>query len=202
MTDVKDIKILIVEDNPIIAADLESYLESEGFGISAIVHNASDAYDALLNKEVNFAMLDIHLGSGPSGLDIANVIHTKYHLPYIFLSSFDDNATIEEAQKHAPYGYLVKPFQERTVLSTIKMAKANFDRMNNVSSKMGPASFPSFDCLSKQEKAITTELLKGKSYKQISSDLFISINTVKFHAKNIYLKLDIDGRAELASLIH
>lgn len=202
MTDVKDIKILVVEDNPIIAADLESYLESEGFCISAIAHTASEAYDALSSREVNFAMLDIHLGAGPSGLDIANVIHTKYHLPYIFLTSFDDNATMEEAQKHAPYGYLVKPFQERTVLSTIKMAKANFDRMNLSKTQLENGSVPAFDGLSKQEKAIANELIKGKSYKQIATDLFISINTVKFHAKNIYLKLHIEGRAALASLIH
>lgn len=201
MTQAKDIKILIVEDNPLIAADLESFLESEGFYISAVAHSASQAYDALMNRDINFAMLDIHLGSGPSGLDVANVIHSKYHLPYIFLTSFDDDETISEAQRHAPFGYLVKPFQERTVLSTIKLAKANFDRNNASKSELKVDSIPAFDNLSKQEKAITNELILGKSYKQISSTMFISINTVKFHAKNIYLKLQIQGRAQLASLV-
>lgn len=202
MSQSSDIKMLIVEDNALIAADLGFYLESEGFYISAIAHSASQAYDALMNREINFAMLDIHLGPGPSGLDIANVIHSKYHFPYIFLTSFDDDATITEAQKHAPYGYLVKPIQERTVLSTIKLAKANFERTNASKSQIEKAAIPAFDVLSKQEKTIANELIIGKSYKQISSSLFISINTVKFHAKNIYLKLQIEGRAELASLIH
>jgi len=170
--------------------------------ISAVAHSASEAYDALVNKDINFALLDIHLGPGPSGLDVANVIHTKYHLPYIFLTSFDDDATLAEAQKHAPYGYLVKPFQERTVLSTIKMAKANFDKMKQSGVALDIDTIQIFDVLSKQEKAIALELIHGKSYKQISASLFISINTVKFHAKNIYMKLNIEGRAALASLIH
>lgn len=202
MSELKDIKILIVEDNPIIAEDLRSFLESESFRIEGVAHNAVDALDALSSRNVNFAILDIHLGTGQNGLDIAEVIHEKYKIPYIFLTSFDDDATLEEAQKHAPYGYLIKPFQERTVLTTIKLAIGNhrhFQESDKLDLSIIKAKASSE--LSEQEVKIIEDLLVGSSYKQIAGNLFISINTVKYHAKNIYLKLNIKGRAELSALI-
>ena len=198
--EIKGKKILIVEDNPIIAADLESFLSSEGLDVVAVAHEASHALDHLNKPDIEFAILDIHLGTGPSGLDIAEVIHEKYHLPYIFLTSFDDEATLAEAQRHAPYGYLVKPFQERTILATIKMALLNFEKSKNqLDSSRDHIDSISTSPLTEQEHTVLKKLLEAKSYKQIAASCFISINTVKFHAKNIYAKLDVSSRIELIS---
>jgi len=200
MTSNSDISILIVEDEPIIAEDLHSLLEASSYKIAGLCHHGEEALDMLHSRDPNFAILDINLGGGMSGLDVAEVINAKYDIPYIFLTSFDDDATLHEAQKHAPYGYLVKPFQDRTLLTTIKTALSNYDRMHqgHVLSKEKIES--TFDCkITKQEFNIIQELLKGKSYHMIAEDLFISQNTLKYHAKNIYTKLEIKGRSELAS---
>lgn len=191
-------KILIVEDDGIIAEDLNSLLIEKGYSIVGVAHNGSDALDMLVTRNPDFALLDINLGSGISGLEIAKVIHEKFKLPYIFLTSFDDEQTLQQAQSFGPYGYIVKPYQERTLLTTIKTALANF----NASQSSPTLVRESIDKISTkkitdQEFKIIECLINGFSYQKISESLFISVNTVKYHAKNIYLKLDINGRAEL-----
>jgi len=200
MDNFKDTSILIVEDDGIIAEDISSLLKVSGFSVAGVAHDGASALDLLASRNPNFAILDIHIGSGMSGLDIAQVIHNKYKIPYIFLTSFDDDATLDAAQEQSPYGYLVKPFQERTLLTTIKTALKNYEKSQgseqltkeNVDAK-------SVEKTTEQEFKIISELLLGKSYKQISAENFISINTVKYHVKNIYTKLEIKRRAELVT---
>lgn len=202
MTSNADIRVLILEDEPIIAEDLYSLLETSNFKIAGLSHHGEEALDMLKSRDPNFAILDINLGGGMTGLDVAEVIHIKYNIPYIFLTSFDDEATLEEAQKYAPYGYIVKPFQDRTLLATIKTALSNYERINEEKTINKETVESTFNCkLTKQEFKIIEELLKGKSYKIIASDLYISQNTLKYHAKNIYTKLEIKGRSELASMV-
>lgn len=202
MTSNADIRVLILEDEPIIAEDLYSLLETSNFKIAGLSHHGEEALDMLKSRDPNFAILDINLGGGMTGLDVAEVIHTKYNIPYIFLTSFDDESTLEEAQKYAPYGYIVKPFQDRTLLATIKTALSNYERINEEKTINKETVESTFNCkLTKQEFKIIEELLKGKSYKIIASDLYISQNTLKYHAKNIYTKLEIKGRSELASMV-
>lgn len=202
MTSNSEINVLIVEDEPIIAEDLYSLLQSFDFKIAGLCHKGEEAIDMLKTRSPNFAILDVNLGSGMNGFDVAKVIHSKYHIPYIFLTSFDDEDTLDEAHKFAPFGYLVKPFQDRTLLTTIKTAIANFNRSNENAALNKEKIEIEFNCnITKQEFKIIQELLKGKSYQIISSELFISQNTLKFHVKNIYTKLAIKGRAELASVI-
>lgn len=195
-----NIRLLIVEDDPLIAEDIRTLLLSENFKIAGVAHDGTTALDYLSNRQPNFAVLDIHLGSGLSGLDVAEVIHRDYDLPYIFLTSFDDAETLQEAQQHSPYGFLVKPFQDRTLLTTIRIAHHNFEQVKTA----GPLSKTQIETkfntkITEQEYTITTALLDGKSYKEIAALHHVSINTVKFHAKNIYTKLDISGRSAIAS---
>lgn len=200
MTSHSNINILILEDEPIIAQDLHSLLESTDFKIAGMCHRGEEALDMLNSRNPNFAILDINLGGGMTGLDVAEIIHDKYHIPYIFLTSFDDELTLEEAQKYAPYGYLVKPFQDRTLIATIKTALSNFERINETKSLSKENVETLFSCaVTQQEYKIIEQLLKGKSYQLISEELFISLNTLKYHIKNIYPKLGIKGRSELAS---
>ena len=189
-----ELRILIVEDDPIIATDIKSLLRKEGFQVVGHAKNAIRAYDLLVSTSPNFIILDIHLGTGPSGIDVAEVIHNKYHLPYIFLTSFSDTDTLSAAQEHGPYGYLVKPFQEKTLLTTIAIAWSNHQRL----ATKNEINFGKLDInLTTKEKEICQLLSSGDSYKQICETLTFSMNTLKFHVKNIYSKLGVTGRAEL-----
>lgn len=190
--DSKRIRVLLVEDDPIIATDIEMTLELENFKVVEIAHSAMKAIDALARLELDFAVLDINLGKGDTGIDVAKVIQASYDIPYIFLTSFSDKATLEAAQECSPYGYLVKPFQEATLLSTISLALSNHKRLHK-----GFDVQKSKVQLTDQEQSICKELYSGKSYQEIADTLFISINTVRFHVKNLYSKFDVKGRAEL-----
>ncbi len=190
------VKVLVVEDDPIIAKDISSLLKSEGYTIVGVAHDGSMALDFLKNRTPDFIILDIYLGTGMSGIDIAEVVHEKYNIPFIFLTSFSDEETLEAAQLHSPYGYLVKPFQDRTLLTTISLALSNFQRQQK-GKGLDQARIP--DRITKQELKLIEELVKGQSNKQISENLFISINTVKYHLKNIYQKFEVTSKAELLS---
>lgn len=191
------LKILIIEDDPVIATDIKSLLRSEGFEVVGTAKNALRAYEMLAACDPNFVIVDIYLGTGASGIEIAEVIHDRYQLPYIFLTSFSDEATLAAAQEQGPYGYLVKPFQDQTLITTIATAWSNFQRLNN--RRLDLSRFGAK--LTEQEEKVCHLLCQGASYKQISSQLFISLNTLKFHAKNIYSKLGVAGRAELSALL-
>jgi DNA-binding NarL/FixJ family response regulator len=195
-------KILIVEDEPIIATDIQSLLVSEGYQVIGIAHRGEDALDMLSTRKPDFAMLDINLDGQMTGIDVAEHIHDNYKIPYLFLTSFDDEKTLSEAQQYAPYGFLVKPFQDRTLLASIKMASANFKRLQT-STPITKEQIESQlnGTITDQEFLIITNLQDGKSYKQIAIDNFISVNTVKYHVKNIYSKFNLSGRAELATRI-
>lgn len=200
MNTFSDIRVLIVEDEPIIAEDIRGLLISESFSVVGVAHKGTEALDMLSSRQPNFVLLDINLAGQMSGFDVAEVIHQNYHIPYIFLSSYDDENTLLQAQRHAPYGYLVKPFQERTLLASIKIAISNdkiFSSSHAITKNKVEDIFKT--TVTDQEFLVITNLVNGKSYKQIAADNFISMNTVKYHVKNIYNKFHLKGRSELAS---
>lgn len=196
--DRESINILIVEDDPVIATDLKSILNHEGFQVAGVARNGTRALDLLAIRKPNFAILDIRLGTGLSGIDVAEVIHDKYQIPYIFLTSFSDPVTMQAAQEQGPYGYIVKPFQDKTLISTLTTAWFTFQRIHQ---KPINREHKLTANLTTQEKNICEHLLAGLSYKQICAALFISMNTLKFHIKNIYLKMEVSSRSELSSLL-
>lgn len=188
------ISILIIEDDPIISHDISIILKKNDYLINGIAHSAMKAINHLATNKPDFIILDIHLGKGDTGIDVAKVIHEKYKLPYIFLTSFSDKDTLQAAQEHGPYGYLVKPFQEATLLATISITLSN--HQNSVKG----LNFEKIDVkLTNQEQRLCTELYKGLSYQEISEALNVSINTVRYHVKNLYLKFDVNARAELVA---
>lgn len=187
-------KVLIVEDDPIIAHDLSVVLKKEGIIIAGVAHNYNKAVDLMVNREFNLAILDVNLGSGKSGIEVAQVLKEKYFKPFIFLTSYSDSATLTAAQEQGPYGYLVKPFQEATLLTTISLA------LNAHSSVKKEINFNELGVkLTSQEQKICEHICRGKTYQEIADKEFVSINTIRFHVKNLYMKFDINGRAELVA---
>ena len=193
----KELQILIIEDDPVIATDIRSLLRSEGFTVVGTAKNALRAYEMLATSNPNFAIVDIYLETGDSGIDVAEVIHDRYQIPYIFLTSFSDESTLAAAQEQGPYGYLVKPFQDQTLITTVATAWSNFQRLTSRSIDLSQCKEP----LTPQEKNVCRLLCEGASYRQISDQLCISVNTLKYHAKNIYAKFGVSGRAELSALL-
>ncbi len=189
-------RILIVEDDPIVAADIESLLlENKDYLISGVAHDAMSALDMLANRMVNLVLLDINLGTGASGIDIAKIINENYEIPFIFLTAFSDEHTLSAASDLGPSGYLVKPFNDRGLLATIAVA------IRNAQNKPQKESITStFPALTGQEIKILEFVLSGFSNKKISEHINISVNTVKFHLKNIYIKCQVNSKQELLAI--
>jgi len=194
------VKVLIIEDDPIIADYLSQLLSTEGFNVLGIAHTGERALDKISSLQPDLCICDIHLGAGMSGIDVAEVLTSKYQIPYIFLTSFDDDKTIEEAERHSPYGYIVKPFHDRTLLATIKIAWSNYKKQQSTDLLSKADIERKLDIsLTPQEYEILTKLINGESYKQIAEAQFLTTDSIKYHAGKIYKKLGISGRSELHS---
>jgi DNA-binding NarL/FixJ family response regulator len=197
------VKVLIIEDDPIIADYLSQLLSTEGFNVLGIAHTGERALDKISSLHPDLCICDIHLGTGMSGIDVAEVLSSKYQIPYIFLTSFDDDKTIEEAERHSPYGYIVKPFQDRTLLATIKIAWSNYKKRQSAEVLSKADIEQKTDViLTPQEYEILTKLINGQSYKQIAEAQFLTTDSIKYHAGKIYKKFGISGRSELHSRLH
>ncbi len=195
--------MLIIEDDPIIADYLSQLLSAEGFNVLGIAHTGERALDKISSLHPDLCICDIHLGTGMSGIDVAEVLSSKYQIPYIFLTSFDDDKTIEEAERHSPYGYIVKPFQDRTLLATIKIAWSNYKKRQSAEVLSKADIEQKTDViLTPQEYEILTKLINGQSYKQIAEAQFLTTDSIKYHAGKIYKKFGISGRSELHSRLH
>lgn len=121
------IKILIVEDNVIIADDMQSMLEEIGYEIVDNVIVYEQAEEVLKTKKVDLVLIDIILASDKTGIDLGKHIRDNYNIPFIFVTSNSDRATVENAKVVKPNGYLVKPFEQQDLYTSIEIALSNFD---------------------------------------------------------------------------
>ena len=127
------IKILIVEDNVIIADDMQSMLEEIGYEIVDNVIVYEQAVEVLKTKEVDLVLIDIILASDKTGIDLGKHIRDNFNIPFIFVTSNSDRATVENAKSVKPNGYLVKPFEQQDLYTSIEIALSNFDFANRPS---------------------------------------------------------------------
>lgn len=118
----KELDILIVEDEPILAMALESNLKKFGFNSCEIATNYDNAILKTNNYHPDLAIIDINLNSSKSGIDVANYIWKSCHIPIIFLTSYSDDKTLSEAMDCEPYAYLVKPCRNEELKVSINTA--------------------------------------------------------------------------------
>lgn len=128
----KAAQILIVEDEYITAKSLSTSLESLGYQIAGIALSFAEAVELLETKTVDLALLDINLEEEKSGIDLARLIHQDYHIPYIYLSAYSDPNTLNNALGTEPYGYLVKPYQEVELFTTIEITLEKYNRLTQL----------------------------------------------------------------------
>lgn len=128
---VSNARILIVEDEALIAENLRYSLEDLGYQVVGICHNFEQAYIAINQVQFDIVMLDISLGDSSlnqRGFDLAQIIKAKYDVPIIFITAYNDIETFKVASKFAPYGYLVKPVNNAMLFATIQLS---IERFNN-----------------------------------------------------------------------
>ena len=117
-------KILIVEDEFIIAEHLRSVLEQLGHRVTGVAGRVSEALDSLRQDPPDLVLLDVNLRGELDGIDLAARLRAEHRIPFIFLTSQANAATVARAKQTRPYGYLVKPFDEQDIYVALEMALA------------------------------------------------------------------------------
>lgn len=123
--------ILIVEDEYIVAMDIQSSLEKNGFTVVGQANRAEQAIQKAGELHPGLILMDIGLKGEMDGIETAIQIKKRFNLPVIFLTAFGNPSVIERARLAEPFGYIFKPFEERELISNIKMAlyKHETDKM-------------------------------------------------------------------------
>jgi DNA-binding LytR/AlgR family response regulator len=122
----KQIQVLIIEDEFIIADYIQGCLVNLGYDVAGICNTYDEAVTALQNYQPDIAIIDITIKGEKNGIDIANHISQSLDIPFIFASSHGDKGTIDKAKQTRPAAYLIKPFTEEDLYAAIETALVNF----------------------------------------------------------------------------
>lgn len=115
-------KILVVEDEPIAAADLTEQLRRLNYELIGPAESGEKALAFAEETRPDLVLMDIHLEGQIDGVEAAAQITKRFGTPIIFTTAFADPPTLERAKKAEPYGYLLKPFQIRNLATTLEMS--------------------------------------------------------------------------------
>ncbi|MBL7818327.1 MAG: response regulator [Saprospiraceae bacterium] len=122
----KKVRVLIVEDEFITLDMLRDYLEQSGYEVSGDAMRADEAIEVLERFDTDIALLDINIKGDKDGIWLAHHIRQHYQIPFIFLTAYSDQETVKRAADINPYGYLVKPFSQADIFTTIEVALKNY----------------------------------------------------------------------------
>ena len=117
-----DVKILVVEDEGIIAKNIKNKLKSFGYTVPAI---ATTGEEAIRMAEITFPdliLMDVMLKGDMNGVEAAEEIQKRFSIPIIYLTAYSNDDVLEKAKKTQPYGYIVKPFTSNDLRSNVEMA--------------------------------------------------------------------------------
>ena len=138
----KKLNVLIVEDEILVATDIEESLDSLGYTVQKAVAYGQAAIDEVDKKLPDIILMDIMLKGEMTGIEAANIIRQKYDVPIVYLTANADIATIEKAKISLPYGYIIKPFTEKDLQTNIEIARFKFE--SDIKSKMESDQFNRF----------------------------------------------------------
>ena len=114
--------ILIVEDEALVAKDVQNRLISQGYGIAGWATSGEGAIAEAEESSPDLVLMDIHLKGSVDGIEAAEQIREKYDIPVVFVTALADDDTLERAKVADPFGFILKPFSERDLHSTIEIA--------------------------------------------------------------------------------
>jgi DNA-binding NarL/FixJ family response regulator len=217
-------RAIIVEDEWIVARDLQHILEELGVQILRLVRRPSEVPALLEELEPELLVLDIDLDAEIDGIQLAEQVQRSHRCAVLFVSAHADPETLARIRKVYAQGFVVKPFARPQLEAAVEVALARLDRTGDqaqaalreiarVLADAGalPASaerrtrdwrtVPGLDELSPREVQVLEALLAHRRPPQIAEDLGISPHTVRNHLKSIYAKCGVRSQAELLQLI-
>jgi two-component system, LytTR family, response regulator LytT len=161
--------ILIVEDESIVAKDIQHSLKKLGYTVVGMCSNGEDAIRTAEEMSPDLVLIDIMLKGDMSGIEAADQIRQRMNIPVIYLTAYADESTLNKAKVTEPYGYIIKPFKEIDLHTAIEMAIYKHEKETDV----------------KKERDFLYSLVENKDSKDI---IFVKSNSrlVKVRTEDIY----------------
>ncbi|HVO74292.1 MAG TPA: response regulator transcription factor [Ignavibacteriaceae bacterium] len=199
------ISVIIVEDSKIIRESIASLINgTEGFSCIAAFEDCESLFAGEKLKNADIVLMDIAL-PGMNGIEGVKKIKEKNpSVNTIMLTVYEDNQQIFDALCAGASGYLVKKTPPAQLLQGMKDVYEGGSSMNthiarkviSIFQQNTAARINDESILSKREREVLSSLSKGKSYQETADELFISIDTVRHHIRNIYTKLHVHSQSE------
>ena len=158
------VKLLIAEDDVVIAQNLAFSLEEMGYEVSAVVSSGEELLLEVHRHSPDLAILDITLEGKLDGVETATILSKSSHVPFIFMTAMSDKETIDRAKQTNPHAYLVKPFDVRTLQSSIEVA------IHNASARQQQAAGPA-PAVAAEPAASEAELLHDALFVKVRNRL-------------------------------
>jgi two-component system, response regulator PdtaR len=130
------VKILLVEDQFLIAQDIENLLTDWGYDFVGCAASGKDALSLFHTHKPDLALVDIHIDGDMDGIDTVKIMHSIRPMPIVYLTAQADRQTIERAKASSPFAYLLKPFDERNLQISLELAFDIFDKHKSTFSKV------------------------------------------------------------------
>ncbi len=115
-------KILVVEDEKIVAKDIQSTLSGVGYEVPEVVSTAEEAIQASYRLEPDLVLMDVRIKGDLDGIDAADIIYTQFNIPVIFLTAYSDEDTLRRAKLTESYGFISKPYESKDLLISTEFA--------------------------------------------------------------------------------
>jgi diguanylate cyclase (GGDEF)-like protein/PAS domain S-box-containing protein len=115
-------RVLVVEDERVVARDIQAALQQLGYDVPAAVGTGDDALRLVEEIRPHLIMMDINIQGDKDGVETAMLARERFDVPVLFLTANSDDATLQRAKQAQPYGFLLKPFEEREMVAAIETA--------------------------------------------------------------------------------
>lgn len=189
-------KILLLEDEFIIAKDIQVLLEKSDQYTVSIARNYEQAKEKYKNEKIDIIICDVNLNEDKDGIDFIKDNILTNSIPVIYLTAYSDSNIVKRAKNTTPFAYLLKPFNEMQLNITIELALLNYKKIE-LNIKENTENTEKIKALTNREKEILLVLASGKTSKETGGVLNISSYTVEKHKKNIKQKLRLHTIGEL-----
>jgi signal transduction histidine kinase/DNA-binding response OmpR family regulator len=201
---------MVVDDESIVALDLQSSLENMGYNVPAVVASGEEAVSAAGEVRPDLILMDISLNGGMDGVQAAEQIRSRFSVPVIYLSAFSNDHILQRAKQTEPYGYLLKPYVERELHTTIEMAlhKARSEaRLKSTRDELEvrvverTAALETSNASLRQEITTRQEAEAALEQSRTELETWVQERTVALQAANNKLQREIQERQRAESVL-
>ena len=224
-------KVMIVEDDVIVAEDLSRALRASGYDVAGYAVSGDEALDLAQTVTPDLILMDVFLSDGHDGITVARTITDWMDVPIVFITACSTEKMVEAAVSAGAAGYIVKPFQFRQVTAAIKVAlQRREDRRRTAKPARAPETAGPFAArlqraqallsddavwtvgdalhggprgirITRREKEIIRGLVCCRRLSTVAMELGISVHTARNHLKSIFHKLDVHSQDELLQCV-